>query len=758
MHKLITVFFLVLGSVSLGQDSWDDFSGEQKAFMYNNARRTEILKPELFHLFEFTDSIPYINDTLPNYKYVEKQIVQDPSKLVLHTDQFARKPNGLVSDLATHYAIWELDQALKFRNSDLEIHQHLLPIQKRFEKFVLEKIPQTAVQTLSNGDFVVRKAIQAYYEPGLQTSDKMAGLVNSGFNMDDQMLIINAISRAEEKYINARSYEIFQLLGGQTEDYRNYVSAAGDGSGFSSLEGGIFTPYNRTLPDDKGLFRFNVTKELKKKTYEESIAKRPKPDQYYLAVEKVRSREFQTRGDKATVIHFDVYGYHPERQTTVVIQKGGSSYILYGKNEHRLISPDSTYGEGTTYWRLMWELENVYIAKLNNALYGKRGYEYWIDVYEKKIEKTLLLIKKTEYRLNKLRMKPEGKPKIKKKKFKKKDLNTSDQDGTGHPTSALSKNDKKKNIEQNRLNHLNTLLEDQKRKLAQLKFEMEKAYFILQDYKTLLDQMQKNLGYLFMEYEQEKQIFTFNDGATFNYATQDFTFPANGKKEAYRIIHIAFGEKVFSDKIEESFIHMNLTSLDPKEKYTHEKLVGLTEQKAEMTLSDSIQIMEMFQLILQKDFDLDMKLYAGGILGKDGKRYFRDSTLVAVPFNKDNEENTEVQKYRIDWDQKIHLSVEVWQDKMMPFNFEENYAKSYSKLKKKNPQLTEIDFTSAKKAQLLAYKWVQTMKNLAEKWFEDESDRFIIKRKLDQASYGKVVFFEHLKELKVGFKAPQDNS
>jgi hypothetical protein len=752
--KNLYILLILFSSTAIAQDNWDDYSGEQKAFYYNISRRTEIINPELFHLFEFTDSIPYINDTLPNHKYVEREIVKSPEKLLLHADQFARKPNGLISDLATHFAIWELDAALKFRNSDLDQHKFLKPKLEQFEKYVLEKIPQSAVQTLSNNKFVVRKAVKGYYEPALQTADKMAALLNSGFTQNDQMLIVNSIARAEQKYISIRSYEIFKLLGGQCEDYMNYVSAAGDGSGYSSLEGGKLTPYNKTLPDDKGLFGFNVTRQLKKKTYDETRAKRPKPDIYYLAVDEVISREFKTRGNKNTVVHFDVYGYHPERQTTVVIQKGGSSYILYGKNEHRLISPDSTYGEGTTYWRLLWELENVHIAELNEALYGKKGYEYWIDVYEKRIVNTELRIKKTEYRLNKLRMTPEGKPKIKKKKFRKKDLETSDQSGTGHPTSKLSKNDKKKNIEQNRLNHLNTLLENEKAKLKELKYEMEKAYFVLQDYKTLLDEMQKNLGYLFMEYEQDGDIFTFTDGTVFNYATQDFTFVANNRKESYRIVHIAFGKTVFAKKVEESFIHMNLSSVDPKEKYTYQKIVAQSESKVAISSSDSIQIMEIFRMILDKDLDVNLEIFAGGIMAKDGENYFRDSTLVSVPYEKDSEENNEAWKYRADWDTKIHLSVEVWQDKMLPFEFDVNFGKGFLKLKKKYPQLTEIDFTSAKKAQLIAWKWVALLKSLADNWFEDVLDRSKINRKLNSLSFKEVKFFEHQIARKIAFNAP----
>lgn len=746
MKKLLFLLLLV-GSSATAQDSWDELSGEERAFFYNIARRTEILKPELHHLFEFTDSIPWVNDTLPNYKYVERQIVKKPELLVLHDDQFARKPNGLVSDLATHFALWELDAALKFRNSEEDIHKHLQAKLKLFEKYVLQKIPQTAVKTLSDGTFTVVKAVRSYYEPALQTADKMAALQNSGFSRGDQRLIMNAISQAQQKYVAVRSEEIFKWLGGVCDDYTNYISAAGDGGGFSSLEGGIFTPYNRILPDDKSLFAFNVEEHLKKKTFDETRAKRPKPDEHYLATDEVKVTELRTRGDLNTVIHLDVYGYHPERQTTVAIQKGGSSYILYGNNDNRLLSPDSTYGEGTTYWRLLWELENVYIKEVEDALYGKRGYEYWIDVYEKKIEKTLLLIKKTEYKLDKLRHTPEGKPKIKKKKIKKKDLGKSDQSGTGHPTSALTKLDKQKKIEQNRLVHLNSQLADQKMKLKQLKYEMEKAYFLLQGYKTKLDEMQKHLGYLFMSYEQDGDVFTFQDGSTFNRATQDFTFANNERAESYHIYHIAFGKKMFAKQCDETMIHINISSVNPDDKYVLEKIVAKNRSQVAMSTSDSIQTMEIFQAILRNKLKVDMTVKAGGILGESQGEYFRDSTLEAVAYNADAEQNEQVWKYKATKDSKMHLSVEVWEDKMKPFNFDEMQG-SFEKLNAKYPALTEIDYTSAVKATQLANKWLDELKALVPLWFEKLEDQAKILKALNGAKVKKVQMLNGSLEVK----------
>lgn len=723
-HALLCFF---LGSVFLGvaQHSWDDFTGEERAFFYNISRNREILKPELFHLFEFTDSIPWVNDTLPDYAYVEKQIVKFPSKLVLHSEEIGRKPSGLVSDLATAYALWELDQVLHYRASVDEKDKPLKEKLKVFEKYVIQTIPQTALTTLSSGEYVLLKGISSYFSPSLSVNDRMASLANSGYSQRDQMLILNSISDAQDKYVETRSKEIFLVLGANEKEYHNFLSAAGDGAGWSDLEGSFKTPYNRTLPDDRGVFRFEAEE------YAEKVRKADGTEEVKKPVIRIRDivvRELRTHAEKATILHFDVHGYHPERQTTVAIQKGGNSYILYGKNDTRLLSPDSSYGEGTTYWRLIWELEHVYIADLNERLYGKRGYEYWIKAYEEKIRDTELLIKKTEFRLDELRHTPMGQPKMKKKKIKKKDLDKSDQIN-GHPTNTLTKTEKKMNIEQNRLVHLNTEWENHKRMLAKLKAEMEEAYFLLINYQSLLDKMQKNLGYIFVEYEQEGNMFTFSDGAIFNYETQDFIFPTTHRDEVFHVYHITFGEKVLSTKIEETFIHMNLTYDDLKARYTLEKIVEDKSPSSEMSERDSIQTMEIFQAVLKQKKKLELIAEGGGIMGYSHGVYYRDSTLSPIPNEKEGYKNSGVTIYRADKQDVVQLRITCWGEQMIPYAFEP-YRASFAKFKSKYPDLNEVDYYTGIKAAGLANDWVVRLKALVPVWFEKPVEQAILLKAL----------------------------
>lgn len=738
-HAYLIIFFI--SNLAFSQTSWNDLSGRERAFLFHQARRVDILKPELFHLFEYTDSIPFINDTLPDYTYVEKQIVVSPDLLVLHKDEFARKSIGVVNDLCVRFAIWELDQMLQFRNSTAEEDKPLLEKLKRFEKLVLEEAPPAAIKTLSNGAYELSKLIQNYYAPSLTVSDKLAAIVNSGFSQINQMLIIQTIMTAQQNYVAERAIEIYRILGGVETDYKTYLSAVGDGANWADVVGGFNTPYTIGLPDEKGLFNFELHDVLDKEKNRTNIV-----------VKQVTQKLFSTASDKQTVVHLDVFGYHPERQTTVVIQKGGNSYVLYGKNEHRLVSPDSTYGEGGTYWRLMHNLEHFYIANLKEDLYGKRGYEYQIDLYEKKIQKTLYKIKVTEHKLDILRHRPEGKPKIKKKKIKKKNLGLSDQAGQGHPTSAMSKLDKKKNIQQNILVQLEGDLSSQKATLKKLKEDMEKAYDNLVICETKLDLMKKNMGYIIMEFEQENHLYTFKDGATFNYLTQDFTFPAGGREESFQVFHIAFGKEAFDEKADENFVQIHVSSSKKTDQYVFKHIV-LDDLSRVQIPASGVQLTELFDYLKKKEIGVDLKVVAGGILGQDNNQLYSDSLVKSVAFEAGAASNNGLVLYQATMDANIHLSVTVFEDEMVPADFQK-HAAAYENAKLKMPGINEVDFYTGIRAQKAAEEWLIRLKSLVPMYVKEANDQKTVIGKLKKLKVSQVFFLNNKFKGKVPDQMP----
>ncbi len=722
LNKLLLLLLLLQTSITYSQDSWEEFTGKEKAFFYQLSRKIENTNPEVFHLFEFTDSIPYINDTLPDYPYIEKQIIADSSRLILHTSQLSRKNTGILSDIATHYATWELSLLLNFKDSQKPKYQYLKPKFKQFETYVAEKAPQAAIKQLSNGEYGINPALHSYFSPNLSISEKIAAVKNAKLGASQKFAIIRAIHHGQEKYIKVRVKEIIKLLTGQTLNSENFMLAAGNGSNWEELESVLRTKYNRTVPDPKSLFKYELDTETDPKTKREKIVTKDVP-----------VLKMQTQKGLSTKLHIDVWAYHPKRQTTIVIQKGGNSYILYGKNEHRYVSPDSTFEEGVTYRNLLYELEHVLIADLKEKIYGKRGFDYLIALYEKKTEATRLQIKKTEIKLDEIRYTPAGAPKMKKKKKKsKKSSGYSYQDTKDTPQGKLTKNAKKRNIEQARLVAYNGQLESQLLMLKQLKIEKELAFDLLAQYEGQLDMMKKNVGYNVLEYTTDKKgNYLFNDGTTFNYKTQDLTFAPDFDSHYFEVILISFGEHVLDKKREEVFVHFNKSYNDTKDKYTLYSERSTINRTKKYTIADSIQIQEFFNALTQKKMKTIVRLNSLGMASGQSPYYYSDSTTTPV-------KEEEQLKNKLTYTTIIQVSNNIELDFINASNhiIPKIPDTAYDKFKSKYPGFSMIDYYTYTQNELYFKSWKNEMTSLAEIWLKDSPDQNTVLKKIKKLKPG----------------------
>jgi hypothetical protein len=177
-------------------------------------------------------------------------------------------------------------------------------------------------------------------------------------------------------------------LGGKATSFKNILVAAGDGSNTEGLleerEKDERGRWNRGLPKAVGLFPYQLF--IEKKEEKKKVTEKIEPL-------RITTNNFKTPGNnKFTNLHFDVWGYNSEKQTTVVIEKNGLNYHLFGSKDTRFLSPDSTFSDGTTFQSIINDLEFNKIAKINELIYGKKGYDYWIDYNEKKRDATELKI------------------------------------------------------------------------------------------------------------------------------------------------------------------------------------------------------------------------------------------------------------------------------------------------------------------------------------------------------------------------------
>src|SRR5690606_26544608 len=149
-----------------------------------------------------------------------------------------------------------------------------------------------------------------------------------------ELATIRAINYAINSYVEKRTKEIYFALGGQATTFRNVLTAAGDGSLTSGLlderEKDEKGKWNKGLPKAIGLFPYTVNLSTPVKKKEEPVVE---PMDYTIT-------DFNTvRNNKSNTLHFDVWGYNSEKQTTVVIEKNGKSYHLFGSGETRFLSP-----------------------------------------------------------------------------------------------------------------------------------------------------------------------------------------------------------------------------------------------------------------------------------------------------------------------------------------------------------------------------------------------------------------------------------
>ncbi|MFK8038905.1 MAG: hypothetical protein AB8B74_11480 [Crocinitomicaceae bacterium] len=697
---------------SQSQSNWNELTGKQKAFFYQLTRKVENLKPEVFHLFEFTDSIPYVNDTLPDFPFVEREIEADSSKLLCHFSEMARKKRGILMDIGTHYASWELDLLLQFRKSEKPKYQYLKEKAIVFEKLVLENAPSASAKMWSDGQYTLTPKITSYFSPNLTIIEKIAALKNSNYNADEKLTLLNAIYKAQSSYISIRAAEIVLILTNQSLPTQNFLIAAGDGKNWNDLESVIRTKYNRPLPDPKAFFSYDLINKRIGKT-----------DSKTISVNQNSVVRMSTRANLSTHLHTDVWAYHPLRQTTLIIQKGGNSYVLYGNNKNRYLSPDPEFEEGVTYSSLIEELEEVWIADLKEKIYGKRGYDYLIDLYEKKIVKTRFKIKKTEQRLDEIRYKPEGPPKMKKKKKskkqRKKGQSVSYQDNQGLPRGKLSGNAKKRQIEQHNLVGYESQFQAEQSTLRQLKKDKEEAFDLLAKYEAKLDIMKKNYGYNLMTYTNDKfGNYRFNDGTTFNFQSQDLTFPTNSEDEYFEVILVSFGENVMDKNYEEVFVHLNLNHTSRQDVYTLLHHGNSPSPIKPCSVSDSIQIQELFWHLKNKKLP---------------------NQVIAMAESGSNLTDTILRTYienRITLDNQTNIALVAISNQFKPIQ-----SKQLNDLINKHPRLKVNELAAAIELNRYYDNWKTELIKLANEWIKDsKSQKIIVKSikrlKLDSINVG----------------------
>lgn len=632
-NRTILLFFVFLATFSAKSQINEGLTAEERAYLYHIVKKSEILDQNIGRYFDYKGPVVYLPNKNINYDSVELLILNQPDLLIIRKDEIAKSPKGILAETANKMALWELNKVLlakRIGEKELEPYETKY---SAFESMLTEKLPEEALKE-KDGQKKPHPKVINLLNPGLSFDDKIDFIRTIRFkDAQIEKQTIDAISNAINEYVEKRSLEIFRSLGGHVDSFENILVAAGDGSSTSGMlnekERDDKGRWNRGLPKAVGFFPYQ--------TYLATVGEKKKE----VVVESMRYAviDLKTVGNsRHTDLHFDVWGYNTEKQTTVVIERNGLSYPLFGSGETRFLSPDSSFSSGITFMAIINDLEKNKIAKLNEMVYGKKGFDYWIDYNTKKKDETELKIEKMEYGYSALHNEPVGTDKKSAKKAKKSRKHITHPDADKNPPLLTNYDDKKdKKKSENTIVGLYNQYEAYKKKIAELQKQKQEALDLMAIYQQRLDTYRRIIGQKWASYTEEDGLYLFQDSCTFDLMTQEFRFPASAVQEEFEVRLVAIPESSLSDQADEVMLHLNLCDAIPNQdaRFQLELNDVFASDSWELnqnllSAKDSVSVLQFFEALLDKKTPFTIVARGQGIGKWDGSRTVKDRNPVEL--------------------------------------------------------------------------------------------------------------------------------
>jgi len=559
MTKVLLFLTCLISLQSFGQIN-EDLTPEERAYLFHVVKKSPILNNNFGRFFDYQGPEILYSDKSMNYDSVELLIINQPDLLIVRKEEIAKSAKGLIAEAANKMAVWELNNVLSAKRDEPDDLKQYKNEYAYFESLLMSKLPPNATK-IKNDINQPHPKMHVIMNPNMTLDDKAMQLASLRFlTTNDQIVTLNAINESINQYVEKRAFEIYKALGGKADSFKNVLVAAGDGSNTEGLleerEKDEKGRWNRGLPKAVGLFPYQLfverTEEKKK------VSEKIEPL-------RITTNNFNTPGNnKFTNLHFDVWGYNSEKQTTVVVEKNGLNYHLFGSKDTRFLSPDSTFSEGKTFQSIINDLEFNKIGKINELIYGKKGYDYWIDYNQKKKDATELKIEKREKEYSDLGFSPittSKKASSKVKKSKRQAIKSGARDFDGTPTTSSNRT-KRKDL-QSTIVGLYNLFEAYKKKIADLEKEKAEAVDLMAIYQRKLDIYKQAMGIRWATFTEENGLFTFEDSTTFDILTQEFRFKPSKEAEAFEVRLIAIPESCLSRLADEVMLHINVMDATP---------------------------------------------------------------------------------------------------------------------------------------------------------------------------------------------------
>lgn len=621
--KIWSLFLLFLCFIQGSHSqSLDRLSPEVRAYLFHIVRKSPILENNIGYAFEFMGPQILLPDKTINYDSTESILINSPELLVIRKEEIAKAPKGLITEAANKTAIWILNKTLQ--SIQLKVNKTDNDVFKDYIDFFNAALPKSTTRA-KYYENLFNPALSPIFNSNLSMYDRNLLLINLGVtSIDDRISIFEAQHKAINRTIEKKARDIFNYLGGVSEEFENYLIAAGDGSYTAGLlqerERDDEGNWNKGLPKAVGLFPY----DLKIKENE-------------LIPERICNRVMTLVGKgKQTNLHFDVWGYNTNRQTTVIIEKNGYTYHLFGSEKTRFLSPDSSFSKGVTFQKIINDLSGNTFNQIEKTIKGKNGYDEQIRGIDRQLNETLLLIQEKEAsygELTKSNFKTKKRPSRAARKLKKENENLGPTNIT--PTTKSKRKARvKKQSDLIELYQIYESLEVDKKSLV----EERKPY--LEEYemkKKVLDNYKRQMGQKWMKYREVDGLYIFEDSSTFDIRTQEFLFPPSHDTSSFEVRLISIPDDLIGETSDEVMLHISKIDVEPF--YDADFRITLNDvfSSDDFTFNgtifkqeDSVKLKRFFKQFEKVNPQINFEIKGNGIGKWDGKKVVKDMDAIEL--------------------------------------------------------------------------------------------------------------------------------
>ncbi len=565
-------------------------TAEEIGRMYHIIQKSQVLKRNLDKYFDYSGKLVYFKydidgkkDSLVDYDSVAKIISLEPSLLKVDQYGLSNESTGLLAELSSKMALFQLYTELKNRENQKEEGISDKAYQYFLDTLVI-KLPNGAVRK-KNGKNQPSQNVIDLINPNLFFNQRSSAL--SAFQtitQPQQKSVIEAINYATRSYLQYKGKEYFSKISHVSPAFKTNLIACGDGSSTDGLlaEREKIYKHKNELGDPigVGLFTYETTFESGHKNKQTLVPK------------QTSLLEFDAIPNDYTTLHLSMWGFNKNQQTTVAVYREDNMYLLYANKITKELSPDTTFGKGATLQYLISQLENKAIPDLEEQINGKKGIRSKLGNKDTSYNYVLLEIVNTEMELINLRY------------------------------NGL-KNKKKTKKTQNHLAWLYDRKITIKKQQEELQAELADAEERMARFNERLFELKSYVNYNEMKYNQFGYIYTFTDGTTFNANTQNLTFPDSLKMEDFEVRLITIGADALSKYVDEIQLLTSVIKGQPEDWGTHDYSLALFDTfdsdnyKMDELILNQKQSFEMSkllnQLILHKESSLKYNLQGNGI-------------------------------------------------------------------------------------------------------------------------------------------------